>query len=77
MSHDLELEAITHRTGNTEALGKCDSRLEIPMPQDMRDHIAALATIEGVSPAEWGRRELSKLLYGQLAIMRRSVNRDV
>lgn len=72
----LEDQAVSHRTGSTDVHGKCDARLEIPMPQEMRDHIAALATIEGISPAEWGRREFGKILYGHLAVMRRSVNRE-
>ena len=64
------------RPGTTHPLGKCsEARLDIPMPEVLRDKIVALATLEGRTPSEWARDALEKLAEGELIFMRRRMNR--
>ena len=64
------------RSGATHPLGKCDVRLDVPMPEALRDKIVALATLEGRSPSEWARDALEKLAEGELIFMRRRMDRS-
>ena len=64
------------RSGTTHPLGKCDARLDVPMPEALRDKIVALATLEGRAPSEWARDALEKLAEGELIFMRRRMTRD-
>lgn len=59
------------RNGTTHPLGKCDTRLDVPMPEELRDRIAAVAIVSGKTAGEWVRDELEKLIDGELVFMRR------
>jgi hypothetical protein len=63
------------RPTETHFLGKCDSELAIPVPTEMKDHLAAIAALNRTSPAELARRVLSDFLYGRLAQVQRIVDR--
>lgn len=40
------------RSGSTHPLGKCDTRLDVPMPEELRDRIAAVAIVSGKTAGE-------------------------
>lgn len=67
MSDDVRFS----RSGFTHPLGKCDTRLDVPMPEELRDRIAAVAIVSGKTAGEWVRDELEKLVDGELVFMRR------
>lgn len=72
----IDGDGLFSRSGSSHPLGKCsEARLDIPMPEVLRDKIVALATLEGRSPSEWARDALEKLAEGELIFMRRRMNR--
>lgn len=62
------------RNGTTHPLGKCDDRLDIPVPVAFKEQLAAVATLNGKTSAEWARDALEKVVAGELAFMRRRMN---
>jgi hypothetical protein len=51
-------------------LGKCDDRLDVPLPAQVKEHLAALAIASGYgSTGEYVREILAQHLYGHVASM--------
>lgn len=73
---DLEEESATHRTGETDANGKREVRLEFLATEEVREHVRAVATIKNMSMGEYMRRCIERDLYGEVELMRRSVERN-
>jgi hypothetical protein len=63
--------AMFSRSGTSHPLGKCDDRLDIPMPTELKEQLHAVATLDGKPSGEWARDELEKLVAGRLVFMRR------
>jgi hypothetical protein len=66
--------ALLSRSGVSHPLGKCEDRLDIPVPAALKEKISAVAVLYGKGAAEWARDALEKLVEGELAFMRRRVN---
>ncbi|CDN87351.1 hypothetical protein BN948_01773 [Hydrogenophaga intermedia] len=59
------------RSGRTNPDGKLTQRLDIPLSEELYEHVIAMAVAEGVSKAEWVRGVLEEALYGRLGMVRR------
>ena len=59
------------RTGRSSMEGKLTHRLDIPVSEELHDAVTALATIQGQGKAEWIRELVSKVVWGELAMLRR------
>ena len=59
------------RSGRTDAGGKLDERLDIPIAQDLNDGIVTLATLAGMPRAEYARRVLAAHVFGELGMAQR------
>ena len=56
------------RPSNSSPLGKCDDRLDVPLPSRMKEQLAALAIAAGYgSTGEYVREHLAAHLYGHVA----------
>lgn len=66
--------AAFSRSGSTHPMGKCDDRLDIPVPTALKERISAVATLSGKGAAEWARDALEKLVEGELAFIRHRMN---
>ena len=49
-------------------LGKCDRRLDIPISEALEERIIALAALNGLPKAEYARRILERVMFGEFAI---------
>jgi predicted DNA-binding protein len=58
------------RNGTTTAEGKCDSRVDIPVPAALEEKLIALAVMAGRPRAEYARMLLTKGVEGELAYLR-------
>lgn len=56
------------------AYGKCDERLDIPVTEDLKDKIGGLASIAGVTKAEYVRVVLERHVYGEFSHVRSLVH---
>jgi hypothetical protein len=52
------------RSGRTDPAGKLSSRIDVPMPERLESQIIAIATILGITKAEWIRQTCDKELNG-------------
>ena len=59
------------RPASASPLGKCDQRLDIPMPEELFDGLIGLAAVHGVSKAEYARSVLERHVFGELSMLRR------
>lgn len=59
------------RSGKTNADGKLTMRIDVPISEELNDAIIALATIDGVSKAEWLRNLAEEKVFGRLCMVRR------
>lgn len=71
MFTENEDSSCLSRNGVTDPGGKKLSRLDIPISDQLESEVIALATIAGMSKAEWGRRVIEEVVYGKLAMLRR------
>lgn len=61
----------------TETVGKCDARLDTPLPEQVKADFTALAVVLGYgSAAELNRRLIEDFLYGHLHAVRMAVRRS-
>lgn len=67
MCADSEFQS---RPAASSTLGKCDARLDVPMPEAMLEHVIALAALSGVSKAEYVRMLIERHVYGELSMLR-------
>lgn len=59
------------RSGRSNPDGKLTQRLDIPVTEDLHEAVIALATIQGVSKAEWLRTVIEEVVYGLLFMLRK------
>lgn len=62
------------RSGVSHPMGKCEDRLDIPVPAAFKEQLAAVATLNGKTSAEWARDALEKVVAGEIAFMQRRMN---
>jgi hypothetical protein len=64
------------RPSSSSVLGKCDDRLDVPLPSQVKEHLAALAIAAGYgSASEYVRELLAQHLYGHVAAMQAAYGR--
>lgn len=68
--------SLLSRNGTTDPGGKKTARLDIPISDQLEAEIIALATIDDMSKAEWGRRVIEEAVYGKLFMLRRMAQRQ-
>lgn len=56
------------RSGRTDAGGKLERRLDIPVSEDLEAGIITLATLAGVPKAEYARQVLGAHVFGELGM---------
>jgi hypothetical protein len=66
--------ALFSRSGSSHPLGKCDERLDIPVPSAFKEQLTAVATMNGKTAAEFARDALEKIVAGEFVFMRRRMN---
>ncbi len=59
------------RSGRSSPEGKLTQRLDIPVSEELNEAVIALATIHGLSKAEWLRGVLEKTIWGELSMLRK------
>jgi hypothetical protein len=57
--------------GRSNPDGKLTERLDVPVTEDLHEAVIALATIQGMTKAEWVRAVLEDLVYGRLSMLRK------
>ena len=65
------MSTMLSRSGRTNADGKLTHRFDIPVTEELNDAVIALATISGVSKAEWLRDLIERAVFGELPMARR------
>jgi hypothetical protein len=68
------------RSGVTSPLGKCDSRLDVPMSGELKEALSVLATLKGGGvkrpAAEYARQILEEHAFGVLPLIRRKLGQS-
>lgn len=59
------------RSGRSNPDGKLIHRFDIPVTEELNEAVIALATIAGVSKAEWLRDLIERNVFGELPMARR------
>jgi hypothetical protein len=65
------MDTMLSRSGRSNADGKLTCRFDIPVSDELNEAVIALATIEGLSKAEWLRNLIEETVYGRLNMMRK------
>lgn len=52
-------------------------RLDIPVPESPLEHVIALATLHGMTKAEYARMVMERHVYGELAMIRTIALRQI
>lgn len=68
-------ESALARNGHTDPAGKLTARIDVPVSEDTESGIIAMATLAGISKAEWVRRVVEVALHGELGMARRMQQR--
>lgn len=62
---------LDHDHPSARGDGKKICRLDVPVSEELEAAVISLATIAGISRAEWVRHQLERIVYGELVILRR------
>lgn len=63
------------RQASPHPLGKCDTELKTQVPEQLRDELGALATLNGQTVSEYLRDMVTLHLHGHLDAARMAVRR--
>jgi hypothetical protein len=66
-----ENNTMLSRSGKTSPDGKLGRRLDVPVSEELEAAVISLATIQGISKAEWVRYHLEEIVHGKLSMLRR------
>ncbi len=55
------------RSGHSNGVGKCTTRIDIPVPEELADMIGALAALRGQTKSEYSRDLLIRHVYGEFS----------
>jgi hypothetical protein len=58
------------RNGNSGD-GKKTSRIDVPVSDELEAEIITMATLDGMTKAEWVRYQIEKILHGEIGMTRR------
>jgi hypothetical protein len=67
----MNAQSMLSRSGRTDPAGKLTARIDVPISEDLHDAVAALATVHGLSKAEWARAIIEEAVFGRLQVLRR------
>lgn len=56
------------RPSTTSPLGKCDRRIDVPVSEALEERLITMASLNGMSKAEYVSKLLEKAMYGEFAI---------
>ncbi len=62
-----EENPLFSRSGHSSGAGKCTSRIDIPVPEELADMVGALAALRGQTKAEYARDLLIRHVYGEFS----------
>lgn len=62
------MTSLESRQPHSNPFGKCDRRLDIPVSEALEERIIAMAALNGVPKAEYARRILERVMFGEFAI---------
>jgi hypothetical protein len=65
------MSTMLSRSGRSNPDGKLTQRFDVPVSEELNEAVIALATIEGISKAEWLRRLIERTVWGELSMLRR------
>jgi hypothetical protein len=65
------MSTMLSRSGRSNPDGKLTQRFDIPVSDELNEAVIALATIAGVSKAEWLRDLIERSVFGELPMARR------
>lgn len=65
------MSTMLSRSGRSNADGKLTQRFDVPVSEELNEAVIALATIAGVSKAEWLRNLIERAVHGELSMVRR------
>lgn len=65
------MSTMLSRSGRSNPDGKLTQRFDIPVSEELNEAVIALATIAGVSKAEWLRDLIERAVFGELPMARR------
>lgn len=67
MSHNDNEGALFSRSGHSSGAGKCTTRIDVPVPEELADMVGALAALRGQTKAEYARDLLIRHVYGEFS----------
>lgn len=67
----MDTSTMLSRSGKSNTGGKLTHRLDVPVSEELNDAVIAMATIDGISKAEWLRDRLERMVFGELPMARR------
>lgn len=65
------IDTMLSRSGRTDPAGKLTQRLDVPCTVELEEAVTTLATLAGMSKAEYARRVLERAMFGELPMVRR------
>lgn len=65
------MTTMLSRSGKSNPDGKLTHRFDVPVSEELNEAVIALATIAGVSKAEWLRDLIERSVFGELPMARR------
>ena len=65
------MSTMLSRSGRSNSDGKLTQRFDVPVSEELNEAVIALATIAGVSKAEWIRDLIERSVFGELPMARR------
>lgn len=64
-------ETMLSRSGRSNPDGKLTHRFDVPVSEELSEAVIALATVQGISKAEWLRALIEEAVHGRLSMVRR------
>lgn len=68
---DPASDTMLSRSGTSSPDGKMTARLDIPITERLESQIITLATLAGMSKAEWARAALDEFMNGRFGMVQR------
>lgn len=72
----LDDDTMLARSGRTDPGGKLTARFDIPVTEELNDAAIAMATLRGIPKAEFLRLVIERVMFGELAMLRRMTGSD-
>lgn len=74
--NDIDVDdPLLSRAATTSPFGKNDRRLDIPVSEELENAVISLATLRGMTKAEFARSVIEKALFGEFSMVQRIATR--